>query len=537
MKKIAMLALVLAIMLFGSSVAELSAPGVEPLSNETIHLTIGMPQSAVVEDWETNRYTKLIEESLNMDLSFVELPPNGKELNQKIELMMINGDSLPDVIIGSFDTSVLVTYAQMGRIIPVTEYYHTIAYHTEQTCNTCSMNLDEMLKYVTSYDGEVYGMFRVSESLNNMYSGARLLIYKPWLDALGLDMPESTEDFVNVLRAFRDDDPNGNGIADEIPMIGMGTTVNTNLMRALINPFVYCQDSFYNVVDGEVTLSATTEEWREALSFIKELMDENLLSPLSLTQDKNQLTALMSQDETIVGVVANISTTNLPASDARRDEYYVMEPLTGPAGLKQTTKTPTLPNIAMIITSSCENPEAAFRMGDFMCREDVSLFNRFGEEGVEWVYLDTPGSSDYEPLGYVGDIAQLLNPWNSLQNVYWANVGPQIMNGTFVFRVAAAENATNYTGNRRIAEGLVNEIALANPNYVAGLVFTESEQQVVNEYKTTINSYITESFAQFVTGNKSLDTDWESYLNEFEKLHTDEYLEAINAAYARQQAE
>ena len=44
------------------------------------------------------------------------------------------------------------------------------------------------------------------------------MIYQPWLDALNLEMPETTEELYNVLVAFKTQDPNGNGEADEIPM-------------------------------------------------------------------------------------------------------------------------------------------------------------------------------------------------------------------------------------------------------------------------------------------------------------------------------
>ena len=115
----------------------------------------------------------------------------------------------------------------------------------------------------------MYGIFKISESLNNMYSGARMMIYKPWLDVLGLDMPETTEDFINVLKAFRDGDPNQNGENDEIPLMSYAGVVNTNLMRALINPFIYCQANYYYVEDGEVKLAAMQDEWKEALAFVK----------------------------------------------------------------------------------------------------------------------------------------------------------------------------------------------------------------------------------------------------------------------------
>ena len=40
-----------------SAEAVLSEPGTIPLSEETIHLTIGIPVSSVVEDWDTNAQT------------------------------------------------------------------------------------------------------------------------------------------------------------------------------------------------------------------------------------------------------------------------------------------------------------------------------------------------------------------------------------------------------------------------------------------------------------------------------------------------
>ena len=46
------------------------------------------------------------------------------------------------------------------------------------------------------------------------------MIRQDWLDELGLSMPETQDELVEVLKAFRDQDPNGNGIADEIPTGG-----------------------------------------------------------------------------------------------------------------------------------------------------------------------------------------------------------------------------------------------------------------------------------------------------------------------------
>lgn len=44
------------------------------------------------------------------------------------------------------------------------------------------------------------------------------MINKVWLDKLGLEVPTTLAELKEVLIAFRDGDPNGNGIQDEIPM-------------------------------------------------------------------------------------------------------------------------------------------------------------------------------------------------------------------------------------------------------------------------------------------------------------------------------
>ena len=109
--------------------AELSAPGVLPLSNETIHFTVGVAKSSVVEDWNTNAMTLKLQKDLNVELEFVEYPSDSKELIQKVELqIMAGGDELPDIIMhGLGGLANLVKYGQMCMILPTTEYYRNQA--------------------------------------------------------------------------------------------------------------------------------------------------------------------------------------------------------------------------------------------------------------------------------------------------------------------------------------------------------------------------------------------------------------------------
>ena len=71
----------------------------------------------------------------------------------------------------------------------------------------------------------------------------KMFVYKPWLDTLNLPIPETTEEFYQTLLAFKNDDPNGNGQKDEIPLIG-------NISWVAWKPLVYLMDAFEYNEDG-----------------------------------------------------------------------------------------------------------------------------------------------------------------------------------------------------------------------------------------------------------------------------------------------
>ena len=65
------------------------------------------------------------------------------------------------------------------------------------------------------------------------------------------------------------------------------------------------------------------------------------------------------------------------------------------------------------------------------------------------------------------------------------------------------------------------------------LVFTEEEQEVITEYQATINDYVLQSFSEFVTGIKNVDTDWDAYVEEFNRMGLSEYMGAVQSCYDR----
>ena len=103
-----------------------------------------------------------------------------------------------------------------------------------------------------------------------------------WLEAVGKEMPKTQEEFVDVLRAFKENDLNGNGAADEIPTGGRMEARWMDYLFAMYGVAMYEGYPEWDVYDGQITYSAVTPNMKEALKFVSDLYKEGLLDPETL---------------------------------------------------------------------------------------------------------------------------------------------------------------------------------------------------------------------------------------------------------------
>jgi putative aldouronate transport system substrate-binding protein len=365
-------------------------------------------------------------------------------------------------------------------------------------------------------------------SLNNELSPARIMLYEPWLKKLGLDMPQTIDQYLEVLRAFRDRDPNGNGQKDEIPLVGQKNNMTSNYLNVMMTPFIFTQNDFWILNNDKIDVAFNKPQWREGIRFTKKLIDEGLLSPLSFTQDTTQLTAMISPNPEKVGSFVGVSASILGANDLKRTEYVILPPLHGPGG-RQQVWSPSLPNIRMIITKNCKNQESAFMMGDLMCGEELSIATRWGEKGVDWVVPGPGEKSVYDSIGYAA-IIKPVTPWGPLQNKWYGQNGPFMVSAKWpVGQIPSGP----YDHNIAIGRTIGPAIQFANRNPAVGFIYNEQEQEIINDLHTTILTYVRESFARFVMGDLSIDQDWDSYVAEFSKMGLPDVIKAAQSAYGR----
>lgn len=397
---------------------------------------------------------------------------------------------------------------------------------------------------VTATDGHIYGFPRFSECYHCL-AYPKFYIRQDWLDALDLDMPTNTDELKEVLTAFVTQDPNGNGQADEIGLLG-GTDFNLMLEYGIIgNSFVTVKPDFWLYTpDGEnIEVSVTTDAYRDGLIYLNDLYANGLIDPTSFTSDSDQFAQTVRLEPYVVGMYCcdhiGMGIDNTNVEEAKN--YQIVPILEGPDGVQQQSQNSgegQIQGFHGAITDACENPEAVFRMVDHYFYDDYWNMRRvYGPEGINW---------DYAPEGsknvFGGEAKYVINTLDDDTKAEEVTpntmaMGPQADLSEFRSSMLpyvegdAIYEAANY--EQRIAldtMDLLNYIPDWNLQYS---VFIDPEN--ANEYadiQTNLNSYIRSATVQFIMGDRdpNNDADWETYLSELDGYQIDRYLELYKEA-------
>jgi putative aldouronate transport system substrate-binding protein len=167
-------------------------------------------------------------------------------------------------------------------------------------------------------------------------------------------------------------------------------------------------------------------------------------------------------------------------------------------------------------------------MGDYMYSEEMSVGTRWGEKGVDWVDPAPGEKSCFDSIGFPATL-KAISPWGVLQNQWYAQVGP------FMTPEKWANGLVPTPADHTVPLGRSIEpvIKAAQPNPIVGLVYNEQEQEIIDEFHTTILNYVKESYARFVTGDLSIDRDWDSYLAAFNQMGLTDVIRATQSAWDR----
>lgn len=204
-----------------------------------------------------------LEEYLGTKLNIQWIPSSG--YGEKVTAAM-GSSEYPHIMLVTEKNSSVIQNSRGGTFWEVGEKLKN--YKNLAQCNDVVLNN-------ISIDGKVYGIYRARTLGRN---GAT--IRQDWIDKLGMKTPETIDDLYEVLKAFKDKDPDGNGQADTFGMIV--TTAPSTFDNLAI---WFGAPNKWGEKDGELVPAHLTDEYFEAVKFMKKLYDEKLINQDFATYD------------------------------------------------------------------------------------------------------------------------------------------------------------------------------------------------------------------------------------------------------------
>lgn len=492
---------------------------------------------------EDNAFTQALEKKFDIDFDWQTTTYDGSVAGEKRQVSLASGD-YPDAYflvpwVDAFSRSEILKYGQQGVLVPLEDLIDEYAPNLKERFD----EKPDWKESVTAPDGHIYAITQWTECYHCSYP-SKLWMNTTWLDKLGLEQPTTTEELREVLRAFKNDDPNGNGVADEV---ALSASASEPVINYFMNAFAYAPYGSPSsppplVLDGDkVAISATSDGWRAGLQYIASLAEEGLIDTASFTQNGNALRALGDNaDAEILGSAAvlhpyEIVTAESP--DGRDTHYDAVPPVKGPDGTQFATfRSPVSPLGMFALTNKSTEEERikAIKVIDYLVTDEGDKLGAMGPEGEAWVpavegdvALDPELEPSFKPLTY-----------DETSNAAWRSMGQYWDSLEYRNAQVVPEDVYSPDGYER---RLLNASKEYEPFAPDESILFPSEKLWPNpdtsaelaELQTNIATYITQAQAEFVTGQRDVNDDatWQAYIDDLNGLGVERYLELQQELY------
>ncbi len=430
--------------------------------------------------------------------------------------LLFSGD-LPDAFFGqAILTDVdVIKYASQGLLIPLDDLI-------EQYCPNIKALLERgsYRKELTAPDGHIYALPNSTE-LSPM-THDKLFINKTWLDQLGLPMPTTIEEFTETLRAFKENDMNGNGRADEIPFSFLYNRKENGLF-SLFGSFGQLDklDHFIVDEDGNVVYTAITEPYKEAIQYFHSLYEEGLIDKEGFTHDFNVYLAKVKSPDLIVGAWVGWSLAS--AAGANAEHYVALPPLKGEDGRQIWNSYPSPINSkgSFAITSACEHPEVLMRWADIQYDPLVSIQVDQGLLG-RTLQMDDEGNLSFLPVPEGKTFTEMIHDYSP---------------GVNGISAVISDVSDKLELNANLQERADLDAAFAPYNVPEEQVFpsmylTVEETERISVLETDIKAYVDQCYANWIV-NGGIENEWDNYLKTLNNMGLQEYIQIYSDAYER----
>ena len=361
----------------------------------TVHLGGSMNPNAKIPDgmsYEDNSYTRLLKEDFNIEVVY-DWVASSSDFDEKMNLCIGSG-AIPDLMnVNAAQYRALLKY---DMIQPLDQYFEDYASDTLK--GYVESGGDELQKCITNDKGEMMAIPAPSMMVGEINE---MWIRQDWLDNLGLEVPRTWDEMAAVAEAFVTQDPDGNGEADTIGILGPGNSDHMNAignnqygLDPLFSSFQSYPQYWLQDEDGTVKYGSIQPETRTALEKIQKLYTDKLIDTEMLVRNNCQEAILSGKVGIFFGpwwIGYTVSDATL-AGEADWRAYFT--PLSEDG--KYYTHMPDPTSTYVVVSKSCKNPEAA-----------IKIINYLIAYGKDWVADGTSAKLE---------VSQFYPLWNVYEN-------------------------------------------------------------------------------------------------------------------------
>lgn len=446
---------------------------------------------------------KIIREKFGINLELTMLPLNASDRNVKVNAAA-EGGTLPDMAVVNREP--LMNLVKKGLVMPVDDLYSLMPNRTEKMYNETSRRF-------ATFNGKCYGF---STPGGKIQKNEGVLIRKDWLDKLGLSVPKTMDEYLDVMRAFTHGDPDGNGKNDTY---GYGAFLEINgyeegLGRRLDPIFgAFGVAGTWNMSESDAGLNVRKPAYFDALNTVATMQKEGLIDPNWLGYKKDDFRAAWKQGR--FGIMreqnsAYASESNYAPFDRKFPDgsWIVADPPVGPEG-KSAVGVYTIPYTTLVISKRAEKegkaPLIAALLEWMVSDEGYYLFG-WGEEGVNFVFNENhiPVAEGIpDPAKSFAKSAQ--QPLTQLRNM--------------VFYHSDAELVSRYpTYTTEVSRKTMSALTVLREMQQKAWV-NATGSDTLPSANTELKTFYEQGVLDFVTGKNALTKEsWSQWLSEFDRL-------------------
>ena len=490
------------------------ADGHLPIVEEPLELSIHLHfkrATAYDENWPVEQAAR---EMTNIHLKNATVGSNTDNSEEAFNLLLASGD-IPDIVGTSRIKEYVNQYGPEGAFQPLNDLIEEHAPNLKAFLD----DRPELRAAITSADGNIY---YVPYFPDGKY-GRAYFIRQDWLDKLGLETPETVAEVKTVLEAFRDGDPNGNGLKDEVPYFARQWEEAVRLVT-LFDGRTSGSDTYHDfmVEDGQIKHPYATEGYRDGIKNLAEWYAEGLVDSEVFTRGSSARDFLLS--ENLGGMThdwfASTSGYNRLSSEIDGFAFKAFAPPASPSGrrLAEHRRIPVKPD-GWAMGFGNEHPVETIKYFDFYFAEEGRRLANFGVEGQQYEMVDGEPKFTQEFLDGGPVNAQLYQ------------VGGQLVARGFPQDYNYEIQWTNEIALEGIA--LYDEGDYLTDQFL-GVSMNTDEQKTFDKSWSSIRTYMLERQQAWILGTGDVEADWDDYMATLEGMGLNDVLGVMQSAYVRQ---